>query len=242
MSSLDPAAWRAIHAAVKQEIERFTEDRAFALRMSRHPMHGCIGDWLSPELGRRVLELGVGPGRYAALLAHLGFDVVGVDPNRYDTWDTIGKTVPVEFRDQVWAESLPFPAESFDHVVCMGTLLYFKDVGKALSEIRRVLRPGGRLVIRNQNRQNLYSLSTGRPLDVHGLNTYTRAELVKLLREHRFLVRRDFTFGLWPPYIHMWWWYVMNVYLGRCSLTALSAITPPRWRHNVVVFAERPQS
>lgn len=40
--------------------------------------------------------------------------------------------------------SLPFPDESFDRVTCRLGLMYFPDVSKALVEIRRVMRPGGR--------------------------------------------------------------------------------------------------
>lgn len=45
------------------------------------------------------------------------------------------------------AEDLRFPAETFDHVLCGFCLFFFPQRERALAEMRRVLRPGGRLAI-----------------------------------------------------------------------------------------------
>ena len=45
------------------------------------------------------------------------------------------------------ATALPYPDRSFDAAVCVQVLEYVKDIGAALSELYRVLRPGGRTVI-----------------------------------------------------------------------------------------------
>jgi len=54
-------------------------------------------------------------------------------------------TVPVEVLDAS-AEDLPFPDDTFDTVVCTLVLCTFGDQAQALTEMRRVLRPGGTLV------------------------------------------------------------------------------------------------
>ncbi len=56
-----------------------------------------------------------------------------------------GVRVPVEVSDAS-AESLPFPDDVFDTVVSTLVLCTVPDQGAALAEIRRVLRPGGRLL------------------------------------------------------------------------------------------------
>lgn len=48
---------------------------------------------------------------------------------------------------QADAERLPFPDASFDRVSCRFGVMYFPDVARALGEMRRVLRPGGRVAL-----------------------------------------------------------------------------------------------
>ena len=105
-----------------------------------------LANGLLQDVGTKVLELGVGPGRYAALLQALGFETIGVDPIAYDSWEPLGRRGRMKFMSGIKAEALPFEDRTFDHVACMGALLYFEDPERALQEIRRVLKPGGHLV------------------------------------------------------------------------------------------------
>jgi SAM-dependent methyltransferase len=239
LKMLTPEQTQRLFEAHAAENRRLA-DPAYASAMARHPAHARIGDWIRIDQGNRVLELGVGPGRYAALLQALGFDVVGVDPIAFDTWDELRARGRCELISGVRAEALPFANSEFDHVACMGALLYFADPAQALSEIRRVLKPGGRLIIRTQNRRNLYQLSTGRPLEPAAHNFYTRAELDEHVSAAGFEIVNSFTWGFWPPYIHMKWWYFVNLYMPTWALGALSVITPAALRHNIIVFARRP--
>ncbi len=103
-----------------------------------------------PQAAGRVLELGIGMG------LNLGFydadkvtSVTGVDPT--PELRTIAKAAPRDPRLSVTvedgtAEALPFEAASFDCVVCTFTLCSVQDPEKALSEARRVLKPGGRFL------------------------------------------------------------------------------------------------
>lgn len=95
----------------------------------------------------QVLDVGCGSGWAARLLAQQApaGQVVGIDVSD----EMIGvareqsKTLPnVEFR-VASAETLPFPDNSFTHAFSMESLYYYADIAKALSEIYRVLKPGG---------------------------------------------------------------------------------------------------
>ena len=93
----------------------------------------------------RALDLGVGDGRVAALIkaAHLtGADVSQVALDRARGRLPNADLVLVEPD-----EALPFADNQFDLVTCIETLEHVRDVQLALSEIRRVLRPGGRLAL-----------------------------------------------------------------------------------------------
>jgi SAM-dependent methyltransferase len=95
----------------------------------------------------RVLEVAAGTGVVTrALAARLPADVaiVATDLNQamLDQAAAVGTARPVEWR-QADAMQLPFPAESFDAVVCQFGVMFFPDKAKAFAEARRVLKPGG---------------------------------------------------------------------------------------------------
>lgn len=99
--------------------------------------------------GERVLDVGCGTGvlaREAAARVGSGGSVVGLDPNP-GMLEVARRTAPaVEWR-QGFAESLPFPDDSFDAVVGQFGLMFFRDPLEALREALRVLTPGGRLAV-----------------------------------------------------------------------------------------------
>ena len=238
MFELSARQAQKIHAFQRSEIERLASDRQFAVDCSRLEHFSKVGEWISPDRLGRVLELGCGPGRYVAMLASMGHDVVGVDPLTFDTWDLILRSRRVELKSEISAESLPYSDASFDYVACMGALLYFKDASKAVAEIRRVLRPGGRLVVRNINRKNLYRVVRGRNIDPATDNAYTPEELTEFLSQNGFRVRQYFTHGLYSPFLSMQYWYLLNGVLSIDTQQRISDLVPSSLRTTVTVFAE----
>jgi SAM-dependent methyltransferase len=236
---LDPSEWEQIRSFQAREIELLASTTEFARCCAMKDHYARIGAWIRPEFGRRVLEIGCGPGRYVALLASLGFDVVGVDccaAAAFPSWQTIEGYRKVEFRELVFAENLPFATASFDQITCLSALLYFTEPLKALSEIRRVLKPGGRMLVRNVNRRNLYRLATGKNIDPVGSNVYTMKELKALLSEAGFVVHKGFAYGFYPPLFIAKWWHLVNGIISTEAQGTISAITPPPFRVNLVAF------
>lgn len=107
---------------------------------------------LGPQPGERVLDVGSGPGFLAAAIAEavgstgavLGVDIsepllaVARSHCAHQSW--------VEFR-HADATQLPFEDHDFDAVISTQVLEYIRDVGAALAEVHRVLRPGGRVAV-----------------------------------------------------------------------------------------------
>lgn len=101
----------------------------------------------------RLLDVASGQGTSALLAAReLGCRVVGLEYGEAAVEEAgrtareLGLDGRVEFR-RGDAEALPFDDDSFDAVLCECSLCTFPDKGRAASEVRRVLRPGGRLAL-----------------------------------------------------------------------------------------------
>jgi ubiquinone/menaquinone biosynthesis C-methylase UbiE len=133
-------------------------------------MEGLIATWYAhttnnnrdfPELARRmsaqvpaggqVLEVAPGPGYLSIELAKSGkFHVTGLDIS--NTFVEIARknaaqaNVAVDFR-QGNASGMPFPANSFDFIICTAAFKNFTDPVGAMNEMERVLKPGGKAVI-----------------------------------------------------------------------------------------------
>lgn len=98
--------------------------------------------------GRHVLDAGCGSGPLTAALRDRGAVVTGFDgsPAMIDlARRRLGDGVPLHVADL--ARPLPFPDGAFDDVVASLVLHYLEDWVAPLTEVRRVLRPGGRLIL-----------------------------------------------------------------------------------------------
>lgn len=105
--------------------------------------------------GQRVLDVGSGGGDMALLAAEAtgpsGF-VLATDATLASMdglaarIDSMARPPPIEIRE-VPAEQLALEPGSFDVALARNCVMYFSDLGRALANIRRALRPGGTLVI-----------------------------------------------------------------------------------------------
>jgi ubiquinone/menaquinone biosynthesis C-methylase UbiE len=101
------------------------------------------------QKGQRVLDVACGTGvltrQAAARVGENGF-VAGLDPNPGMLAVAEQISPGIEWR-QGTAESIPYPDNSFDTVVSQFGLMFFSDQAQALSEMMRVLSPGGRMAV-----------------------------------------------------------------------------------------------
>jgi len=102
---------------------------------------------VDPRPGERLLELGCGAGALLAAAASRGARAVGIDVNRGALRLAAGEARVLEAS----AEWLPFPEERFDAVVAQHLIEHFSAPGPLLQEWRRVLAPGGVLVLVTPN-------------------------------------------------------------------------------------------
>jgi arsenite methyltransferase len=163
------------HEEVKQCCARLYESdlARFLLGDSFHPgglaLTGQLGRMIGLSPSSRVLDVACGKGTTAVFLAkEFGCEVFGIDYGEQNIVaaracaqaDYLDARVRFDRSD---AETLPFPDESFDALVCECAYCTFPDKAAAAGEFFRVLRPGGRVGLSDLTRAEVL------PKDLDGL-------------------------------------------------------------------------
>lgn len=127
--------------------DRFEKELVFSLIEIKH--------------GEAALDVGCGTGNYTIELARKGAKVIGIDSSEemvaYARIKAKKANIETSFH-AADAMNLPFQDSSFDTVISNGLLCFLKEPEKALMEMRRVLKPGGRMVIGVLNRWSPWAL------------------------------------------------------------------------------------
>lgn len=130
---------------------------AFAEAYARENENGLFNRWyarpavldlLGEVAGCRVLDAGCGSGPLLADLTERGATVSGFDSSPAMVRlarQRLGEAADLRVADL--AQRLPYDDDAFDDAVAVLVLHYLEDWSQPLSELRRVLRPGGRLVV-----------------------------------------------------------------------------------------------
>lgn len=94
----------------------------------------------------RVLDAGCGTGRHAAYLRSLGHEVVATDASAHMLEKLHARAPDIEIRLGD-LRALPIDTAAVDAALCCLALTHCADLGQAISELARVVRPGGRIII-----------------------------------------------------------------------------------------------
>lgn len=105
-----------------------------------------LADRLGVSPGQNVLDIACGAGQWLQVAHGRGAEVAGIDISDRAI-DVCRKNLPSGNFHVGPAETLPFPTEHFDIVTCLGSLEHFLDQAGALSEMRRVAKPGASILI-----------------------------------------------------------------------------------------------
>jgi SAM-dependent methyltransferase len=143
--------------------------------------------------GERVLDLGCGAGRFVAALHDAGTDAVGVELAEA-ALERARRNVPgAELHALGPDGAIPLADASVDLVWCSEVLEHVPDTARLLSEVRRVLRTGGRLLVTTPShdlpRRALIALARFDehfdPLGQH-VRFYSRRSLARVLETFAF--------------------------------------------------------
>ncbi|MFE2263028.1 class I SAM-dependent methyltransferase [Streptomyces griseosporeus] len=146
-----------------------TENSLVNAYYARPAMLALAGD----VAGRRVLDAGCGSGPLSAALRERGAVVTGVDASAGMLALARGRLgEDADLHRAELREPLPFGDGVFDDVVASLVLHYLEDWGPTLAEMRRVLRPGGRLIASVDHPFVAYTSQETRP-DYFATTSYT---------------------------------------------------------------------
>jgi 2-polyprenyl-3-methyl-5-hydroxy-6-metoxy-1,4-benzoquinol methylase len=146
-------------------------------------------------VGARVLDVGCGEGRFSAELARAGREPVGIDVAEEPLRRARARDPALDLRRVSPAGPWPLADVSFDAVWAGEVIEHVADTAGWLSEVRRVLRSGGVLVLSTPAHELLTRMALGvsrrafeARLDPRGdhLRFYTRRALVTLLQDFGF--------------------------------------------------------
>ena len=148
--------------------------------------------------GADVLEVAPGPGYLAIALAKRGdFRIVGLDVSRafvrIAAENARAAGVAIDFRLGD-AAAMPLPSNAFDFLVCRAAFKNFANPVRALSEMHRVLRPGGEALIIDMRKDasNAAIDEAVAAMNARGLNAFVIRAVFKLSLRKRAYSRNEF--------------------------------------------------
>ena len=185
-----------------------------AVQRAWHEAKLALVDWFFElRAGERVLDVGSGSGVFADRLARAGCRVVGVDAN----------PAAVEYATATFArdgleflhgylDELELPPQSFDRATSIEVIehAHMPQVLELLGDLRRILKPGGRLLVTTPNYRGVWPaiewladrLASTAHMDAdQHVNRFHRRKLVTALEESGFAVERVRTFCTVAPFV-----------------------------------------
>jgi ubiquinone/menaquinone biosynthesis C-methylase UbiE len=149
-STPEPSAWIEAPAVVNDYdsfAEAYTAETETSL-INAYYTRPAIMNLAGDVAGRRILDAGCGAGPLFAALRDRGAVMTGFDRSTAMlelARRRLGDDADLRVADL--SEPLPYPDDAFDDVIVSLVLHYLEDWSAPLAELRRVLKPGGRLIL-----------------------------------------------------------------------------------------------
>ena len=150
-------------------------------------------DIVNPSANDRILEIGMGNGWFVReiLLRHPTIHYTGFDYS--PTMVQEAERINAEWVEQERAQfvlgdvsSIPFPDKSFSKIFTVNTIYFWKDTPFVLKEFRRMLKPGGSVIISIRPKRQMKNY----PFTKYGFTMYSKSELKEMLIANGFGMRK----------------------------------------------------
>lgn len=241
-----PDVLLAIHRAYIATLKKTKLASALACRLmqwtgkSRWPIHPKhLVDIAEPwylgflNVSDRVLDVGCGNGQHTLRAAEKVSEIVGVDydPKLLEVAQGTARERGIKnarFQQGSVEGRLSFPDASFDKVLCLDVLEHLHKRDEAMREMRRVLKPGGILLLAVPNTETTWKKrqrSVGLPFysDPDHKIEYTQDEIREVCARHRFAIQ-----GFSPVVYDVWYAGLIDL-AGGISLSLYRKLLA--WKH-----------
>lgn len=151
-----------------------------AAPLAHEAIHDTVAQILSALSRGVLLDVPAGEGALAARLIHLGFDV-----RCCDLYPEIFRLPEVEIKRGDLGGTLPYGDQEFDYITCVEGLEHIENPQQAIREFRRLLRPGGHLIV---TVPNILNIEERMKWLLHGYTSHFKP----ISREHLVNLRREF--------------------------------------------------
>jgi ubiquinone/menaquinone biosynthesis C-methylase UbiE len=167
--------------------EQYSDSQRLGIRQETHRLYSenpvSFLEWATERLdirpGMTVVDVGSGRGIYHALFRRRGAHVVGIDRSIGMAREAGAGCVSIVGD----AQSLPLADAMCDRAVCNHVLYHVPDQKLAMRELRRIVRPGGRVMIATngaRNNERMYEIARLAASDLGRTSTITRASPFRL--------------------------------------------------------------
>jgi len=170
----------------------YGKDGAFVRELA-----GGVLEWLAPQPGERILDLGCGDGQLTRRIAATGALMTAIDASPEMAAAARERGIAA---DHGSAETLPYPDQAFDAVFSNAVLHWVRGQDEMMQQVRRVLRTGGRFVAEMGGHGNIAAIriAFAAILTRHGFATLgdrgnyypTPEAYARRLENHGFTVQR----------------------------------------------------
>jgi ubiquinone/menaquinone biosynthesis C-methylase UbiE len=164
-------------------------DVGIAMAKSLNSMNAKVHEYafraLSPKKSDRILEIGFGNGHLIpevlSLAEDLSYAGIGISETMVNEAAAFNKGARVDVRVGS-SSAIPFPSGDFDRALALNTIYFWSNPSKDLAEIRRVLRPKGKLVLGALDPAGTKT----NPVFQHGFKFYEKDQLSRMLKAAGF--------------------------------------------------------
>ncbi|MCX4242446.1 class I SAM-dependent methyltransferase [Paraliomyxa miuraensis] len=136
--------------AARNRFDRIADNYANSEVHASSPTLQQLSELVGDRTDLEVCDVGCAAGHTAFVFAGRARTVVGVDPSptMLGNFRTLARSKGLEVEAvEAFAESIPLASDRFDYVTCRLASHHFSDIDAAMAELRRITKPGGRVVI-----------------------------------------------------------------------------------------------